>query len=157
MLCTSISSVSQTYFCFIHLYIGGKEIIETPKLDTFNTQYQYIVINIFLLIALENNRAIFPCICTLCIVIFEKVLCVPKLVLKLHHLSFEDDIARLLQNAEFEEILPEGRNADGINVDKSRIKCILHQFKYEYLKQFNIPLKYNKIHNSFRHKLFITI
>ena len=30
----------------------------------------------------------------------------------------EDDIARLLQNAEFEEILPEERNVDGINVDK---------------------------------------
>jgi hypothetical protein len=27
-------------------------------------------------------------------------------------------IARLLQNAEFEEILLEERNADGINVDK---------------------------------------
>jgi sugar lactone lactonase YvrE len=32
----------------------------------------------------------------------------------------EDDIARLLQNAEFEEILPEERNADGINVDKQQ-------------------------------------
>jgi hypothetical protein len=30
----------------------------------------------------------------------------------------EDDIARLLQNAEFEEILPEERNVHGINVDK---------------------------------------
>ena len=30
----------------------------------------------------------------------------------------EDGIASLLQNAEFEEILPEERNADGINVDK---------------------------------------
>ena len=30
----------------------------------------------------------------------------------------EDDIARLLQNVEFEEILPEERNADGINGDK---------------------------------------
>ena len=30
----------------------------------------------------------------------------------------EDDIARLLQNADFEVILPEERNADGINVDK---------------------------------------
>ena len=30
----------------------------------------------------------------------------------------EDDIARLLQKAEFEEILPEERNVDGINVDK---------------------------------------
>ena len=30
----------------------------------------------------------------------------------------EDDIARLLQKAEFEEILPEQRNVDGINVDK---------------------------------------
>ena len=30
----------------------------------------------------------------------------------------EDDIASLLQNAEFEEILPEESNADGINVDK---------------------------------------
>ena len=29
----------------------------------------------------------------------------------------ENDIARLLQNAEFEEILQEERNADGINVD----------------------------------------
>ena len=40
----------------------------------------------------------------------------------------EDDIARLLQNAEFEEILPEERNVDGINVDKKKIpiKCILH-------------------------------
>jgi hypothetical protein len=32
----------------------------------------------------------------------------------------EDDIARLLQNAEFEEILPEERNVDGINVDKQQ-------------------------------------
>ena len=32
----------------------------------------------------------------------------------------EDDIARVLQNAEFEEILPESRNADGINVDKQQ-------------------------------------
>jgi hypothetical protein len=30
----------------------------------------------------------------------------------------ENDIARLLQNAEFEEILPEERNVHGINVDK---------------------------------------
>jgi hypothetical protein len=30
----------------------------------------------------------------------------------------EDDIARVLQNAEFEEILSESRNADGINVDR---------------------------------------
>jgi hypothetical protein len=39
-----------------------------------------------------------------------------------------NDIARLLQNAEFEEILPEERNVDGINVDKKKIpiKCILH-------------------------------
>jgi hypothetical protein len=50
------------------------------------------------------------------------------LVLKLHHLSFgklkmaEDDIARLLQNVDFEEILPDERNTDGINVDKST-KC----------------------------------
>ena len=27
----------------------------------------YIVIHIFLLISMENNRAIYPCICTLCI------------------------------------------------------------------------------------------
>jgi hypothetical protein len=33
----------------------------------------------------------------------------------------EDDIARLLQNVEFEEILPEERNADDINMDKQRI------------------------------------
>ena len=32
----------------------------------------------------------------------------------------EDDIARLLQNAEFEEILPEERNADSIYVDKQK-------------------------------------
>ena len=32
----------------------------------------------------------------------------------------EDDIARLLQNAEFLEILPEERNVDGINVDKQK-------------------------------------
>ena len=30
----------------------------------------------------------------------------------------EDGIARLLQNAEFEEILPEESNADDINMDK---------------------------------------
>jgi hypothetical protein len=29
----------------------------------------------------------------------------------------EDDITRLLQNAEYEEILPEERNAHGLNVD----------------------------------------
>ena len=34
----------------------------------------------------------------------------------------EDDIARLLQNVDFEEILPDERNTDGINVDKST-KC----------------------------------
>jgi hypothetical protein len=34
----------------------------------------------------------------------------------------EDDIARLLQNAEFEEMLPEERNADGINVYKQQNK-----------------------------------
>jgi hypothetical protein len=34
----------------------------------------------------------------------------------------EDDITRLLQNAEFEEILPEERNEDGINVDKHEVK-----------------------------------
>jgi len=32
----------------------------------------------------------------------------------------EDDIARPLQNAEFEEMLPKERNADGINVDKQK-------------------------------------
>ena len=31
-------------------------------------------------------------------------------------------IARLLQNADFEVILPEERNADGINVDKQHKK-----------------------------------
>jgi hypothetical protein len=46
---------------------------------------------------------------------------------KLHHLSFgklkmaEDDIARLLQNVDFDEILPDERNADGINVDKQQV------------------------------------
>jgi hypothetical protein len=32
----------------------------------------------------------------------------------------EDDIGSLLQNAKFEEILPEERNADDINMDKQR-------------------------------------
>jgi len=36
----------------------------------------------------------------------------------------EDDIARLLQNADFEVILPEERNADGINVDKQHTQKI---------------------------------
>ena len=49
---------------------------------------------------MENDRAIYPCICTL------------------------------------------------------NIKCILHQFKFEYLKQFNIPLKYNKIHKIYTNKCF---
>jgi hypothetical protein len=74
---------------------------------------------------MENNRAIYPCICTLSIVIFGKVLMCFEIGLKFIA-SFvvwqikmaEDDIARLLQSAEFEEILPEERNADGINVDK---------------------------------------
>jgi len=35
----------------------------------------------------------------------------------------EDDIARLLQSAEFEEILPEECNADSINVDKQIFAC----------------------------------
>ena len=49
----------------------------------------YIVINIFLLISTENNRAIYPCICTLSIVIFGKVLMRSELVLNLlHHLLF---------------------------------------------------------------------
>jgi hypothetical protein len=34
----------------------------------------------------------------------------------------EDDIARLLQNAEFENILPEERNVGGINMDKQQVK-----------------------------------
>ena len=33
----------------------------------------------------------------------------------------EDDIGRLLQNADFEEFLPGECNADGINVDKQQI------------------------------------
>ena len=74
---------------------------------------------------MENNRAIYPCICTLSIVIFGKVLMRSEIGLKFI-VSFvvwlikmaEKDIARLLQNAEFEEILPEERNVDGINVDK---------------------------------------
>jgi hypothetical protein len=32
----------------------------------------------------------------------------------------EDDVARLLQNAEFEEILLEECNSDSINVDKQK-------------------------------------
>jgi hypothetical protein len=32
-----------------------------------NKAYHYIVINIFLLISMENNRATYPCICTLLI------------------------------------------------------------------------------------------
>jgi hypothetical protein len=32
----------------------------------------------------------------------------------------ENDIARVLQNAEFEEILPESRKEEGINVDKQQ-------------------------------------
>ena len=35
----------------------------------------------------------------------------------------EDDITRLLQNAEYEEILPEERNADIINLDKQTNLC----------------------------------
>ena len=35
----------------------------------------------------------------------------------------EDDITRLLQNAEFEEILPEERNADITNFDKQTSLC----------------------------------
>jgi hypothetical protein len=31
-----------------------------------------------------------------------------------------DDIAMLLQNAEYKEILPEERNADGINFEKQK-------------------------------------
>jgi hypothetical protein len=34
----------------------------------------------------------------------------------------EDDIARLLQNAEFENILPGERNVGGINMDKQQVK-----------------------------------
>ena len=34
----------------------------------------YIVIYIFLLISMENNRAIYHCFCTLGIIIFEKLL-----------------------------------------------------------------------------------
>jgi hypothetical protein len=74
---------------------------------------------------MENNRAINPCICTLSIVTIGKVLMRSKIGLKFI-VSFvvwlikmaENDIARLLQNAEFEEILPEERNVHGINVDK---------------------------------------
>jgi hypothetical protein len=40
----------------------------------------------------------------------------------------EDDIARLLQNAEFEEILPEKCNADSINVDKQQAKDFIDQY-----------------------------
>ena len=76
---------------YVHLYVSSK--CTDYSIYTIHNRYYYIVINIFLLILMENDRAIYPCICTL------------------------------------------------------SIKCILHQFKYEYLKQFNIPLKYNKIHN----------
>jgi hypothetical protein len=41
----------------------------------------------------------------------------------------EDDIARLLQNADFEEMLPKERNADGINVHKQQIKDFIDQQK----------------------------
>ena len=41
----------------------------------------------------------------------------------------EDDIARLLQNAGFEEILPEERNADGTSVSKQQIKDFIDQQK----------------------------
>ena len=41
----------------------------------------------------------------------------------------ENDIARLLQNAEFEEIQPEVRNTDVINVDKHQVKDFIDQQK----------------------------
>ena len=70
---------------------------------------------------MENNRVIYPCICKLSIIIFGKVLqCVPKFVASFVVWEIkmaENDIAKLLQNAEFEEILLEEPNADGINVD----------------------------------------
>lgn len=40
----------------------------------------------------------------------------------------ENDIVRLLQNAEFEEILAEKHNADGINVDKQQVKDFIDQY-----------------------------
>jgi hypothetical protein len=46
------------------------------------TLINYIVINIFLLISMENNRAIYHCICTLSIVIFGKVLMRSEIGLK---------------------------------------------------------------------------
>jgi site-specific recombinase XerD len=41
----------------------------------------------------------------------------------------DDDIPKLLQNAEFEEILPEKHNADGFNVDKQQVKDLTDQQK----------------------------
>ena len=47
-----------------------------------NIPNYYIVINIFLLISMENNRAIYRCICTLSIVIFGTVLMPSEIGLK---------------------------------------------------------------------------
>ena len=109
----------------------------------------YIVINMFLLISMEYNRAIYHCICTLGIVIFGKVLMRFEI-----GLQFIAPICRfvnkkggiwyrqLQQNTEFEEMIPEERNTDVINVDKHEVNDL-----YAYMKLFSIRLKYNKIHN----------
>ena len=47
----------------------------------------------------------------------------------------DDDISRLLQNAEFCEILPEERNADGINVDKQQVKDFIDQHVKDFIDQ----------------------
>jgi hypothetical protein len=52
----------------------------------------------------------------------------------------EDDIARLLQNAEFENILPEERNVGGINVDKQQVKDTAQDNIHQY--SCNNPILY---------------
>ena len=50
--------ITRRYKCLLHAKFGNK-----PYPDDINVYY--IVINIFLLISMENNRAIYPCICML--------------------------------------------------------------------------------------------
>jgi hypothetical protein len=52
----------------------------------------------------------------------------------------EDDIARLLQNAESENILPEERNVGGINVDKQQVKDTAQDNIHQY--SCNNPILY---------------
>ena len=60
--CYDVSSTRKAISCSMIVYSKTYPVIAILEQ---NNSYYYIVINIFLLISMENNRAIYPCICTL--------------------------------------------------------------------------------------------